>query len=168
MNKKLIIITILVITLLSAIFILNTNNTLSPERPTPISNSKIDDVNSQSEIFIPISISSKFISNNIESTVPRSLREELGISISGVKDEHVIIQANRNPLNTTQDATGLSTSTSVSVSASVRGKVRPFGPRFSQTARGKINFALKTKPEFQSNWKIKPNLMLNYSVPRSC
>ena len=166
MNKKIGILISLAIIITSTIFILNNKYTLSPEPPSPISSSKLDDITSETDIFIPITISNNFISKAVENTVPRSLEERHGISIGGVKDEHVIVKAKRGVLKTIQDTSGLSTSTSVNISASVKGKVRPIGPRFSQTARGTINFTLKTKPEFQNNWKIKPNVMLNYSVPK--
>ena len=138
---------------------------LNPKPPQPQPTVNIGDISSESEVFIPIEISSEFISKSVESSIPRSFRERREISISGVKDEHVIVSGNRDDLTTVFSPDGISVSMETSASASVKGKVRPVGPKFSQTANGRINLTIKTKPEFKVDWTVRPNLKADYSVP---
>ena len=142
------------------------SDNLNSPAPKAIPAAPLDPIVKQSSVFIPINLSAKLIADTVEKTVPKRVSERRGISISGVSGERVDINVARAPLNTSLTESGISVSgETTSASARVRGRIRPFGPSFSQTARGRIKFKLTAKPEFKSDWKIDPKLGYNFDVP---
>ena len=145
----------------------NLNERLSPQVPTALPSVKMDPIIKESSVFVPIDISSTLLSTTVEKFVPRKVSERRGISISGVEDEYVQVDVTRSPLVTTLKETGISVSgRTTRARARVRGKVRPFGPRFSQSANGEITFSVSANPKFKTDWKIDPDLKYKFTVPR--
>ena len=112
---------------------------LSPAEPGPLAATAMEPIVRQSSIFVPIDISAKLLSETVEKFVPPRVSERRGISISGVKDEYVQIDVTRSPINTNLNVNGISVSgRTTRARARVAGKVRPWGPRFSQSANGTV------------------------------
>ncbi|MDA8708282.1 DUF4403 family protein [Hellea sp.] len=169
-TMKKLLISILLATLVISLLvflIFRPGSTIKPMPPSPASTSLLDPISTQSEIFLPISISTKFIADTLEEHVPKSIIDVSHPSIDVIKDEKLTVKASRSKLTTSSNENGITVSTSLKTSARLFGRIK-FGlgsKSGTTTPRGTINPSFTSKPEFKSDWKINPNLSYTFTIP---
>ena len=122
---------------------------------------------STTNLTLPVQVSLQDLEGLLERELPRNMSGREGISISLVKDERLEWTMNRSPVRLSVDNGRLRASTTISGTVSVKGKVRPVGPKFSVSVDVSTVARLWMRPMLTAAWRLQPNVQANATVRRA-